>query len=307
MRSERLGEMFLEMMAVERGASANTLEAYRRDLAFAAADMAFATATTDDVRRHLARLAGSGAAPSTQARRLSALRQLFRFLYGEGLRDDDPCGPVAAPARRRPLPKVLSVEDVDRLLLVAEEEAERPHDTPAAVERAVRLHALVEVLYSTGLRVTELVSLEREARLPGQPLLRVRGKGNKERLVPLGSKARQALETWLDLSGKHEPEPADGPRFLFPARSRAGHLTRQHFARDLKALAARAGLRPALVSPHVLRHAFASHLLQNGADLRAVQTLLGHSDIATTQIYTHVLEERLRTLVEECHPLAQTG
>ena len=301
MRSCQCIELFLEMMAVERGAAANTLEAYGRDLAAAGEDMDLATATTDDLRRHLARLAAEGAAASTQARRLSALRQLFRFLYSEGLREDDPCGPIAAPGRARSLPKVLGVDDVDRLLLTAEEEAEAVHSTPAAALRAVRLHALVELLYSSGLRVSELVSLERNARLADQPLLRVSGKGNKERLVPVGRKAAQALETWLDL------RPEADARFLFPAASAAGHVTRQHFARDLKGLAARADLSPAKVSPHVLRHAFASHLLQNGADLRAVQALLGHADIATTQIYTHVMEERLKSLVEEHHPLARAG
>ena len=301
MRSSQCTELFLEMMAVERGAAANTLEAYGRDLTAAADDMDFATASTDDVREHLAGLARAGAAASTQARRLSALRQLFRFLYAEGLRTDDPCGPVAAPARGRPLPKVLGVDEVDRLLLRAEEEAEALHETDAAALRAVRLHALVELLYSTGLRVSELVSLERNARLVGQPLLRVVGKGAKERLVPVGRKASEALEAWLDLRGDAEAA------HLFPSDAATGHVTRQHFARDLKGLAARAGLSPSQVSPHVLRHAFASHLLQNGADLRAVQALLGHADIATTQIYTHVLQERLTRLVEDHHPLAKAG
>ena len=302
MRSGHCIELFLEMMAVERGAAANTLDAYARDLAAAGEDMNLADASTDDIRRHLARMAGAGAAPSSQARRLSALRQMYRFLYTEGLREDDPCGPVAAPRRGRPLPKVLSVEEVDRLLLVAEEEAEAAHDTDAAALRAVRLQALVELLYSSGLRVSELVALERNARLAEAPLLRVRGKGGKERMVPVGRKAQGALETWLDLM----PDGGAGT-FLFPAASAAGHVTRQHFARDLKALALRAGLPAAKVSPHVLRHAFASHLLQNGADLRSVQALLGHADIATTQIYTHVMQERLRSLVEEHHPLSRAG
>ena len=303
MRGSQCIELFLEMMAVERGAAANTLAAYGRDLEAACEDMDLATASTEDVRRHLARMASDGAAASSQARRLSALRQLYRFLYAEGLRADDPCGPVSAPRRARALPKVMSVDEVDRLLLTAEEEAHAAHRTDGAALRAVRLHAMVEVLYSSGLRVSELVSLQRGSlqrgsRLLEQPLMRVHGKGNKERLVPVGRKAAEALETWLDLS----PD-ADDPH-LFPAGSAAGHMTRQHFARDLKALAARAGLTPAKVSPHVLRHAFASHLLHNGADLRAVQALLGHADIATTQIYTHVMEERLRALVEDCHPLA---
>ena len=297
-------ELFLEMMAVERGASANTLDAYGRDLRDAAAHMRFADASTADLRDYLACLSGRGYAASSQARRLSALRQLFRFLYSENLRTDDPCGPVDAPRAGRPLPKVMSVDEVDRLMLRAETEAEAAHPCDRAARAALRLHAMVELLYASGLRVSELVGLRRDARLPDAPLLRVLGKGNKERLVPVGRKAVEALETWLDLGAASEPEP--GP-FLFPASSAAGHVTRQHFARDLKGLAARAGLSPSKVSPHVLRHAFASHLLQNGADLRAVQTLLGHADIATTQIYTHVMEERLRALVEDCHPLAKAA
>lgn len=297
MRDAHATELFLEMMAVERGAADNTLAAYARDLALAGEHMALVSASTDDIRALLARLGRGGYAATSQARTLSALRQFYRFLYAEGLREDDPTGPVAAPKRARGLPKVMGVEEVDRLLLLAEEEADAGEGAGRAA--AVRLHAMVELLYSSGLRVSELVALERNARIADQPLLRVHGKGAKERLVPVGRKAAEALEAWLAIRGEG--------RFLFPANGAAGHVSRQVFARELKALAVRAGLAPARVSPHVLRHAFASHLLQNGADLRAVQTLLGHADIATTQIYTHVMEERLRTLVEAHHPLAQVA
>ena len=297
MRDANAIDLFLEMMAVERGAADNTLAAYRRDLDLARERMGLVGASTADVRGLLETMTRDGYAVSSQARTLSALRQFYRFLYAEGLRGDDPTGPVAAPRQGRALPKVMSVDEVDRLLLLAEEEADDA--VGRAREGALRLHAMVELLYSSGLRVSELVSLERNARIAGQPLLRVLGKGAKERLVPVGRKAAEALEAWLLARGEG--------RFLFPAGGAAGHVSRQVFARDLKALAVRAGLAPARVSPHVLRHAFASHLLQNGADLRAVQTLLGHADIATTQIYTHVMEERLRALVEAHHPLARAA
>ena len=297
MRDANAIDLFLEMMAVERGAADNTLQAYRRDLERTAERVNLFGATTSDIRALLQNVADEGYAVSSQARLLSALRQFFRFLYAEGLRADDPTGPVDAPRRGRALPKVMGVGEVDRLLLLAEEEAHGARGP--AREAALRLHAMVELLYSSGLRVSELVSLERNARLAGQSLLRVMGKGAKERLVPVGRKAAQALEAWLMVRGEG--------RFLFPAGGAAGHVSRQVFARDLKALAVRAGLPATRVSPHVLRHAFASHLLQNGADLRAVQTLLGHADIATTQIYTHVMEERLRALVETHHPLAKAA
>ena len=296
MQSRRLIDAFLEMMAVERGASRNTLDAYARDLHAASDAFDLVSASTDDVRRYLGRLAGDGFAASSQARHLSSLRQFFRFLYAEGLRQDDPSGPVEGPRVGRGLPKVLSVDEVDRLLRMAGEEA-------ADGGGALRFHAAVELLYSSGLRVSELVALPRASALaclkPEEPpLLRLLGKGAKERVVPVGGKAREALASWIGAS--------DG-RFLFPARSRAGHWTRQNFARDLKGLAVRCGIDADRVSPHVLRHAFASHLLQNGADLRAVQALLGHADIATTQIYTHVMQEHLQAMVEACHPLAEAA
>ena len=300
-------ESFLEMMSAERGAATNTLQSYERDLEDARSflnerSVRLVEATADDLRAYLAHLARQGFAASSQARRLSALRQFFKFLYGEGLRGDDPTGILDAPRKGRPLPKTLSVEDVGRLIARAEAEAAEPGDT--LLQRR-RMHLLVELLYATGLRVSELVSLPASVLAQTGRFLVVKGKGNKERLVPLSRAAVAALETYGDaLAADIGDDPAAGA-FLFPAKSKEGHLPRQVFARDLKALAGRAGIRASTLSPHVLRHAFASHLLQNGADLRAVQELLGHSDISTTQIYTHVLEERLHQLVQTHHPLAK--
>lgn len=304
MKSAARIEAFLEMMSAERGASDNTLESYRRDLEDADQFLAggIATASTTDVRDYLDDIASRGFAASSQARRLSALRQFFRFLYAEGVRSDDPTGTVDSPRKERHLPKVLSEDHVGRLLDRAALEARDaglPDPTRVA---AVRLHALVEVLYATGLRVSELVALPLAVAVRDERFFIVRGKGGKERMVPLSAKAREAMKLW-HAERVRDPHHAESP-WLFPAASGTGYLPRQVFARDLKALAARAGIPAAKVSPHVLRHAFASHLLQNGADLRAVQQLLGHSDISTTQIYTHVLEERLMRLVTEHHPLA---
>lgn len=300
-------ESFLEMMAAERGASDNTLAAYRRDLEDAASELSgapggLAGASAADVRSYLAGIAQQGFAPSTQARKLSALRQFFKFLYAEGLRQDDPTGTVDAPRRGRPLPKVMSEEETGRLLDRAATEAAEPSLSPSGRLSAVRLHALVEVLYATGLRVSELVALPVAVARRDERFFTVRGKGSKDRMVPLSTKARAAMSAWMEERGAN-PGIADSP-WLFPSTSESGHLPRQVFARELKGLAARAGISASKVSPHVLRHAFASHLLQNGADLRAVQQLLGHSDISTTQIYTHVLEERLVRLVNDHHPLA---
>ncbi|MCQ0987008.1 site-specific tyrosine recombinase XerD [Jiella marina] len=300
-------EAFLEMMAVERGASENTLAAYRRDLEDASGHLArrgtsLKRADTDAIRSYVAALAAEGLAESSRARRLSALRQFYRFLYTEGLRGDDPTGPIEGARKKRPLPKVMSEEEVDRLIDLAAAEAANTALSPSARLRAARLHALVELLYATGLRVSELVSLPRSVlRTTGQAIV-VRGKGNKERMVPIGDAAEDAIRRFAEVA--KETRKTGDERFLFPADSEAGHLTRQAFARDLKALAARAGIASAKISPHVLRHAFASHLLKHGADLRAVQELLGHSDISTTQIYTHVLEERLIRLVSDHHPLS---
>lgn len=300
-------ESFLEMMSAERGAATNTLQSYERDLEDARSflngrGVRLTEATADDLRAYLGHLARQGFAASSQARRLSALRQFFKFLYGEGLRGDDPTGILDAPKKGRALPKTLSVDDVTRLIARAETEANEPDGNPLLKRR---MHLLVELLYATGMRVSELVSLPASVLAQTGRFLVVKGKGNKERLVPLSRAAVTAMEAYRTaLAAETDDDPSAG-NFLFPAASKEGHLPRQVFARDLKALAGRAGIRAATLSPHVLRHAFASHLLQNGADLRAVQELLGHSDISTTQIYTHVLEERLHELVQTHHPLAK--
>ena len=293
-------EAFLEMMAAERGASANTLAAYSRDLAHARERVAgeLQDAAPDDLRAYLGSLAADGAAIATQARRLSALKQFFAFLYAEGVRGDDPTGTIDAPRKRAALPKVLSEAEVTRLLDLALEEAETDAPSPHR-SSPLRTHVALELLYATGMRISELCALPRMAVPRDGPMMTVLGKGAKERMVPLSPPAREALDRWMALL-----EPG---RFLFPAPGRTGHVARQVIARDIKSLAARAGLPAAKVSPHVLRHAFASHLLQNGADLRAVQRLLGHADISTTQVYTHVMEERLHALVTEHHPLAKPG
>lgn len=303
-------DSFLEMMSAERGAAENTLEAYRRDLEMAVEFMAarkvkLTSATSADIRSCLDEMSVQGFAATSQARRLSSLRQFFRFLYTEGLRLDDPTGIIDAPKKNRALPKIMSEDTVGRLLTQAETEADNTalaQDDISGYFNAVRLHALLELLYATGMRVTELVGLPEKTIRSNQRFLLVRGKGAKERMVPLSVKAQDVLQRYLELRDR-VPEWQNNS-WLFPARSETGFLARQVFARDLKALAARAGIAAAAISPHVLRHAFASHLLQNGADLRAVQQLLGHSDISTTQIYTHVLEERLHQLVTMHHPLA---
>lgn len=299
-------DSFLEMMSAERGAADNTLESYRRDLETAADFMSarkvkLAQASPADIRACLDEMSVQGFAATSQARRLSSLRQFFRFLYTENLRTDDPTGIIDAPKKNRSLPKIMSEDTVGRLLAQAEEEA-KPQEDMNGHFSAIRLHALLELLYATGMRVTELVGLPEKTVRSNQRFLLVRGKGSKERMVPLSLKAQDVLQCYLSLRDR-VPEWQSNA-WLFPARSVNGYLARQVFARDLKALGARAGIPAAAISPHVLRHAFASHLLQNGADLRAVQQLLGHSDISTTQIYTHVLEERLHQLVAMHHPLA---
>lgn len=292
---------FLEMMSAERGAARNTIDAYRRDLSDYAGFISGRAATLLNVDRdlvngYLDRLRLDGLSAASAARRLSAIRQFHRFLCADGLRGDDPTRIVASPKSRRALPKVLSIAEVDRLLSTAEAEA-NAEATPDKQASALRLYVLLELLYATGLRVSELVSLRRSAVMRDTSFLTVTGKGNKERVVPLNDRARDAIKTYV---ATLEPGP-----FLFPAGGSDGFLSRQVFARDLKALAGRAGISAARVAPHVLRHAFASHLLAGGADLRVVQMLLGHADISTTQIYTHVLDEKLRTLVETHHPLAE--
>jgi integrase/recombinase XerD len=304
--SERSIELFIEMIAAERGAGANTIEAYTRDLADLAAHLkrkgrSIAAATTDDLRGYLSALARRGLKSASVARRLSAMRQLYKFLYAEGHRRDDPAAILAGPKRGRALPKILSVAEVDRLLATAREAASGEQQLSARL-RALRLVCLLELLYATGLRISELIALPAAAARRDQHMLVIRGKGGKERLVPLNEAAKAAMRDYLAL---REQTGLAESRWLFPSSGGTGHLTRQHAARELKALAAAAGLRAERLSPHVLRHAFASHLLQNGADLRVVQTLLGHADISTTQIYTHVLEERLKSMVRDLHPLAE--
>lgn len=296
-------EAFLEMMSAERGASENTLQSYRRDLEDAAENVAgpLAQASAPQLRDYLISLADRGFASSSQARRLSALRQFFKFLHADAVRSDDPTGTLDMPRKDRSLPVTLSEDDVGLLLDRAEQEVAEAEGDEARFDK-LRMHALIEVLYATGLRVSELVSLPVTVARRDERFFFVTGKGNKDRLVPLTAKAQAAMKAWL---GARASRPAfAASRYLFPASSESGHLARQVFARDLKGLAARAGLNAADLSPHVLRHAFASHLLQNGADLRAVQQLLGHADISTTQIYTHVLEKRLIALVNDHHPLA---
>ena len=275
---ERLIALFLDMLAAERGAGANTLSAYAHDLEdlgahLTAAKKSIPGATTDDLRSYLGTLARRGLKPSSVARRLSALRQLYRFLYAEGHATADPAAVLEGPRRGRALPKVLSMQDVDRLLSCAQAAA-RADTSPMRHLRALRLMCLIEVLYASGLRVPELIALPASA-------------------------ARTAMQAYQDAMSEQDITS----KWLFPSFGESGHLTRQHAARELKDLARAVGLAPTRVSPHVLRHAFASHLLQNGADLRVVQTLLGHADISTTQIYTHVLEERLKTMVRDLHPL----
>lgn len=294
-------EAFLEMLSAERGAARNTIDAYRRDLSdyagFLAARKARPSSSTrEHVVAYLGSLAAQGLSAASSARRLSAIRQFHKFLCSDDIRGDDPTRIVASPRMRRALPKVLSIAEVDKLLATAEAEAdaEEREDKLAA---ALRLYVLLELLYATGMRVSELVGLRRAAVMRDASYLTIVGKGGRERIVPVNDRTRDAVKAYVQTL-------PPGP-WLFPAGGKEGHLSRQVFARDLKALAGRAGIGANRVAPHVLRHAFASHLLAGGADLRVVQTLLGHADISTTQIYTHVLDEKLRTLVETHHPLAE--
>lgn len=294
-------EAFLEMLAAERGAARNTLDAYARDLrgflAYASRrDRDALTADADDLRAWLSVQAAAGMSARTTARRLSALRQFFHFLYAEAMRGDDPSLAIDGPKQGRPLPKYLSEEEVDRLLATA---AALPGP------RGQRTTALLEILYATGLRVSELVGLPLSAIGRDAQVLSVRGKGGKGRMVPLTEPATDALAAWLVTRAKFSTV-GNNP-WLFPSRAAEGHLTRVRFGQILKELAVEAGIAPARVSPHVLRHSFASHLLAHGADLRSLQQMLGHSDIGTTQIYTHVLAERLKALVQAAHPLARPG
>jgi len=294
-------EAFLEMMSAERGAGANTLAAYARDLEdFAGfAKGGVQTASRDEVQAYLVHLSKSGLASSSQARRLSALRQFFGFLYAEDIRKDNPTEAVEAPRTSRPLPKILSAADLDAMIAAAAqgEDAE-----------AKRLTCIVEMLYAAGLRVSELAGLPLAAVRGRDGFILVRGKGGKERLAPLNPAARDAIASYLDIRAEFLPKGArraQAERYLFCSRAAGGFLTRQRLHQLLKALAVKAGIDPAKVSPHVLRHAFATHLVEGGADLRAVQTLLGHADIATTEIYTHVAKDRLKTVMHQAHPLAK--
>ena len=295
-------EAFLEMIVAERGAVANTVAAYRHDLGDLAAFLArrgggLETADSAALRAYLLALADAGRSPRTAARRLAAFRQFYRFLHAEGWRRDDPSLAIDGPRRGRSLPKLLAESEVAALIARAREQ-----DGP----KGARLVALIELLYAAGLRVSELVGLPLGAVRPGERHLIVRGKGGKERLVPLGVPAREALDRYISLRG-HFIKPEDektGSKWLFPSRGASGHLTRRRLAQMLSALAVLAGIDPARVSPHVLRHAFASHLLAGGADLRSVQQMLGHADISTTEIYTHVVDERLKSVVRDNHPLA---
>ncbi len=296
-------EAFLEMMAVERGASPHTLDAYRRDLAdyesfLGRRGLAVESADGAAVRAWLGQLSSAGAATATMARRLSAIRQFHRFLYLEGGRGEDPTQTVEGPRQRQPLPRLLSAAEIEALI----EAARLKPDAPG-----LRLVALLELLYATGLRVSELCALPLSALSADRRFLIVLGKGGKERMVPIGRAARAALEAYLAVRDRFMGGALRGARYLFPSRARHGHLTRQRLTQLLKELASAADIDPARISPHVLRHAFASHLLAGGADLRAVQLMLGHADIATTQIYTHVQGEHLAAAVQAHHPLAQPG
>ena len=294
-------EAFLEMMAAERGASRHTLTAYGADLAdlsgfLAGRGEALETVGPAEVEAYFSGLGARGLAPATAARRRASVRQFYRFVVGEGWRADDPSRRVAAPRQGRPLPKVLSVEEVERLIAAAGTGGEG---------HAARLVALVELTYAAGLRVSELTALTLAAVAGDPAYLIVRGKGGKERLAPLGERARAAVKIWLGHRRAFLPKGVRESPWLFPSRGKAGRLTPRRFAQLLEEAALAAGIDPACVSPHVLRHAFATHLLEGGADLRVVQTLLGHSDIATTQIYTHVAQERLAEVVRTRHPLAR--
>jgi integrase/recombinase XerD len=309
-RAVDLVESFLEALASERGASLNTIEAYRRDLAdyqayLRAQRIDALKAGSSQLNGYLAACGGRLGAASL-ARRLSAIRQFHKFLYAESWRRDDPTLAIDGPRRSRPLPKLLSIAEVERLLATAREGLDATERPLRERLSAARMACLIELIYASGLRVSEVLSLKKSVASGKAPLITVSGKGNKERLAPVSGPARAAVKAYRALLDEAAPGAAAGP-WLFPALSASGHMTRQAFARDLKGVAAAAGIAAARVSPHVLRHAFASHLLQNGADLRVVQDLLGHADISTTQIYTHVLDERAKAMVRDLHPLNDEG
>ena len=295
-------DAFLEMMAVERAAAKNTLTAYGKDLADAQGFLAgrgrdLAAASAEDIEAYFARLGQSGRSPATAARRRAAIRGFYRFALGEGWRTDDPSRRVDAPKQGRPLPKVLSREEVDRLIAAA-----GARDGAAGL----RLGCMVELLYASGLRISELLALPLAAVVRDPAYLIVKGKGGKERLAPLNAAARAAVKAYLPVRARFLSKAGPENPWLFPSRGAGRRLTGRRLAQMLDEAALAAGIDPARVSPHVLRHAFATHLLEGGADLRTVQKLLGHADIATTQIYTHLAEGRLRAVVESSHPLSKT-
>lgn len=299
---------FLEAQAAELGASRNTLLAYGRDLKDAAEfienkGLSFVKAKREDIESYLLFCDAQGLAKSTRARRLSAIKQLFAFAFQEGWIASNPAIDISGPGKDKKLPKTLSIEEVERLLDAAS-------STGRTESEKARNACLMELLYATGMRVTELVSLPVTSAKGNPEMLLVLGKGGKERMVPLSAAAKSKMKAWLSLREKQDDEDrkAGKPvsRFLFPSRSKEGHLTRHAFYLKIKDIAVKAHVSPSKVTPHILRHAFATHLLQNGADLRVIQTLLGHADVSTTEIYTHVLEERLKSLVLEKHPLAKS-
>ena len=302
-KASRVLEMFVDMLAAEQGAAKNTIEAYNRDLSHfqdfvIRRRQSLEGANTEHIRLYIRKLSEAGLAASTLYRRLSSIRRFYQFLYAERIRDDDPSDGLESPKLVKPLPKWLSEEEVERLLNAA-------HDREGP--EGCRIIALMEILYAAGLRVSELVSLPLASLSRDARFLVFRGKGDKERMVPLGEPAIKAIEAYLPvrevfISVSPDSKSSD---FLFPSRSRNGHLTRVRFNQILTELTVEAGLERSRVSPHVLRHSFASHLLAHGADLRTLQQMLGHSDISTTQIYTHVLDERLKALVKAAHPLAK--
>ncbi len=310
----KLSNLFLDMLAAEQGAGVNTLDAYRRDLEdfseFAAGAKSSFWQCRHPVAARLSRKTSTSAASNRPPWRGGCPPYGICFAFCSAKKSAPTTRPPSCPGpkRGRSLPKVLSIADVDRMLVQARTQAQNTEASAQQRLRDARLYCLLEVLYATGLRVSELVSLPLTAARRDARMIVVRGKGNKERLVPLNETAKQAMAEYLAAMAelqKSQPKKSAASKWLFPSFGESGHLTRQHFARDLKELAAASGIAPRLVSPHVLRHAFASHLLHNGADLRIVQTLLGHTDISTTQIYTHVVEERLKSLVRDLHPLAE--
>lgn len=297
MHNSAVLDQFLEMLVAEKGRAHNSLLAYSRDLNHfvETVGISYISAEAEDIKSYLEALQKEGLKATTVARRLSAIRQLFLFMYRDGLRTDNPAANIESPRLAQPLPKLLSEQDVDQLLDTAEKLA-----ADGKLE-SLRLHALMETLYATGFRISELVTLPRRAVGPDTAMIMVRGKGGRERMVPLGDKARLSIIAYLAALDAKEKDQSP---YLFPSRGKEGHLTRRRVGQLMKELAVAAGILPSAVSPHKLRHAFATHLLAHGADLRSVQQMLGHADISTTQIYTHVLEERLKKLVLNKHPLS---